>query len=177
MSYAFWRRFAELPNVVAIKIAPFNRYQTIDVVRAVVDAGRDDVVLYTGNDDHIVGDLRDALPLRHAARSCRAADRRRTARALGGVDEASRRSCWSDASRRPGFKACQRICSRAGIEVTDSNAAFFDAANGFAGCIAGLHEVLRRQGLLETVRCLDPHEGLSPVSAKRSIVCTSNTRI
>jgi len=161
LSYGFWRRFAELPNVVAIKIAPFNRYQTIDVVRAVVDAGRDDVVLYTGNDDHIVGDLvtrfRFATPQGPVER-----------RIVGGL-----LGHWAVWTRRAVqlLERCQQASKlqgvpadllSAGIEVTDSNAAFFDAANGFAGCIAGLHEVLRRQGLLERVRCLDPHEGLSP---------------
>ena len=106
----FWRRFAELPNVVAIKIAPFNRYQTIDVVRAVVDAGRDDVVLYTGNDDHIVGDLvtRFRFSTPHGP-----VERRIVGGLLGHWAVWTRRAVQllDDASRRPGFKACQRICS------------------------------------------------------------------
>ena len=68
MSYAFWRAFAEIENVWAIKIAPFNRYATSDVVRAVVDAGRTDVALYTGNDDNIVGDLVTPFPAPNGAR-------------------------------------------------------------------------------------------------------------
>lgn len=161
LSYAFWRRFAELPNVVAIKIAPFNRYQTLDVVRAVVDAGRDDIVLYTGNDDHIVGDLVTCFRFR----TPRGPVERRIAGGLLGH--------WAVWTMRAVqlLERCQQAARlrdvpadllSTGVEVTDSNAAFFDAANGFAGCIAGLHEVLRRQGLLENIRCLDPNEGLSP---------------
>ena len=149
-------------GVVAIKIAPFNRYQTLDVVRAVADAGRDDIALYTGNDDHIVARPGDAVPVRDAARPRRAPHRRRAARALGGLDREGRR-----AARRAVRLPRKRVpvpaaLLRTGVEVTDANAAFFDAANGFAGCIAGLHEVLRRQGLLTSIRCLDPHETLSP---------------
>jgi dihydrodipicolinate synthase/N-acetylneuraminate lyase len=155
---SFWRRFAEIPNVVAIKIAPFNRYQTLDVVRAVVESGRDDVALYTGNDDHIVLDL--LTPFRYGARE---------RRIVGGL--LGHWSVWT----RPAValhEECRRVVAAGGAvspellrlsnEVTDANAAFFDAANGFAGCIAGLHEVLRRQGLLEGIWCLDPAAGLGP---------------
>lgn len=162
LSYAFWRRFAEIPGVVAIKIAPFNRYQTLDVVRAVVDAGRDDITLYTGNDDNIVGDLVTAFPARDG----------RTRRIVGGllghwavwtaVAVGLLREC-QEAAAGPAVPA--ELLTR-GIEVTDANAAFFDAANGFAGCIAGIHEVLRRQGLLTSIRCLDAHEVLSPGQAE-----------
>jgi dihydrodipicolinate synthase/N-acetylneuraminate lyase len=158
LSYAFWRRFAEIPGVVAIKIAPFNRYQTLDVVRAVVDAGREDIALYTGNDDAIVADL--VTPFPAAGQGSR--------RIIGGL--LGHWAVWT--SRAVGLLAeCQAAAEagqvpaallRRGIEVTDANAAFFDSANGFAGCIAGIHEVLRRQGLLTTIRCLDPHEHLSP---------------
>jgi len=161
LSYAFWRRFAEIPGVVAIKIAPFNRYQTLDVVRAVMDAGRDDLTLYTGNDDNIVGDLVTAFPGRDG----------RVRRIAGGL--LGHWAVWTSGAVAL-LAECQ-AASRAsavpaallttGIEVTDANAAFFDAANGFAGCIAGIHEVLRRQGLLETTRCLDAHEVLSPGQA------------
>ncbi len=157
LSYAFWRRFAEIPQVVAIKIAPFNRYQTLDVVRGVVDAGRDDVTLYTGNDDAIVADLVTPFP----------GGRGRERRIVGGL--LGHWAVWTskavellaecqDAARSPQVPAA---LLHKGIEVTDANAAFFDAANGFAGCIAGIHEVLRRQGLLTTIRCLDAHETLS----------------
>jgi hypothetical protein len=160
LSYDFWRAFAELDNVVAIKIAPFNRYQTLDVVRAVAESGRD-IALYTGNDDNIVMDLLtpfvfdvNGVPERRrivggllghwSVWTLRAVELLRECQALG-----------HDSSAIPADLL------RRSAEVTDSNAAFFDAAHGFAGCIAGLHEVLRRQGLLEGVWCLDPHETLS----------------
>jgi len=154
LPYAFWREFAEIENVVAIKMAPFNRYQTLDVVRAVAESGRaDDIALYTGNDDNIVVDL--LTPFQLAGR---------TMRIVGGL-----LGHWAVWTRRAvelverihAEPECPGWLSR-GIEVTDSNAAFFDTANQFAGCIAGLHEVLRRQGLLEGRWCLDPSEDLSP---------------
>jgi hypothetical protein len=160
LSYAFWRRLAEIPGVVAVKIAPFNRYQTLDVVRAVVDAGRGDITLYTGNDDAIVADL--VTPFRFV--TPRGLMERRI---VGGL--LGHWSVWT-AKAVELLDTCQAAAKesavpaallRTGVEVTDSNAAFFDAANGFAGCIAGLHEVLRRQGLLTSIRCLDPHETLS----------------
>jgi dihydrodipicolinate synthase/N-acetylneuraminate lyase len=156
LSHEFWRRFAEIPNVVAIKMAPFNRYQTIDVVRAVAAAGRaGEIALYTGNDDNIVLDLLTEYRVGGVSQ-----------RIVGGL-----LGHWAVWTRRavellgeikalPG-PAPRGLLARA-VEITDSNAAFFDAANGFAGCIAGLHEVLRRQGLLEGLWCLDPREGLSP---------------
>jgi dihydrodipicolinate synthase/N-acetylneuraminate lyase len=161
LSYGFWRRLAEIPGVIAVKIAPFNRYQTLDVVRAIVDAGRDDITLYTGNDDAIVSDLVTAFGFSTA----RGQIERRIVGGLLGH--------WSVWTRKAVelLEACQAAAKqssvpasllRTGIEVTDSNAAFFDAANRFAGCIAGLHEVLRRQGLLTSIRCLDPLETLSP---------------
>jgi dihydrodipicolinate synthase/N-acetylneuraminate lyase len=166
LSHAFWRRFAEIPRVVAIKIAPFNRYQTIDVVRAVAEAGRDDIALYTGNDDNIVGDL--VTPFRFESSGGRPPSDRHIVGGLLGH--------WAVWTKRAVelLAECQAACVqgqvrsallRTGIEVTDANAAFFDAPNRFAGCIAGIHEVLRRQGLLETTRCLDPHEALSPGQA------------
>jgi dihydrodipicolinate synthase/N-acetylneuraminate lyase len=153
LPYAFWRRFAEIENVVAIKIAPFNRYQTQDVVRAVIDAGRDDIALYTGNDDNIVADL--LTPFRFGGKE---------RRIVGGL-----LGHWSVWTKR-GVELLERCRNadataellRLGVEVTDSNAAFFDAGNGYQGCIAGLHEVLRRQGLLEGRWCLDKDETLGP---------------
>jgi dihydrodipicolinate synthase/N-acetylneuraminate lyase len=161
LPYRFWRRFLEIPSVVAIKIAPFNRYQTLDVLRAVAESRRTDVALYTGNDDAIVSDL----VTRHRFRV--GADHVEL-RIVGGL--LGHWSVWTkravellnachDASHTAAVPA---LLLSLGIEVTDSNAAFFDAANAFSGCIAGLHEVLRRQGLLEGIWCLDPHEGLSP---------------
>ncbi len=165
LSYAFWRAFAAIPQVVAIKIAPFNRYQTFDVVRAVADSGRDDIALYTGNDDQIVGDL--VTPFR-----CVTENGPVTRRIVGGL-----LGHWAVWTREAVtlLEACREASAadhvpasllQRGIEVTDANAAFFDPAHDFAGCIAGLHEVLRRQGLLTSTRCLDPHERLSPGQAE-----------
>jgi len=153
LPYTFWRRFAEIENVVAIKIAPFNRYQTLDVVRAVIEAGRDDIALYTGNDDNIVADF--LTPFRFAGKE---------RRIVGGL--LGHWSVWTKCAVEL-LTRCRKAAAtpdllRLGVEVTDSNAAFFDAANGFRGCIAGLHEVLRRQGLLAGIWCLDEHETLSP---------------
>ena len=151
LPYDFWRKFAEVQNVIGIKMAPFNRYQTIDVIRAVADSGRDDITLYTGNDDNIVIDL---LTPHHF--------NNRVIRIKGGL-----LGHWAVWTRRAVelHKDLQTVTQAhlaKAIAVTDSNAAFFDAANGFHGCIAGLHEVLRRQGLLEGIWCLDPNEGLGP---------------
>ena len=153
LPHAFWRRFVEIENIVAIKIAPFNRYQTLDVVRAVIEAGRDDIALYTGNDDNIIADL--LTPFRIAGKE---------RRIVGGL--LGHWSVWTKCAVAL-LERCRNADAtpdllRLGIEVTDCNAAFFDAANGYRGCIAGLHEVLRRQGLLEGIWCLDEHETLSP---------------
>ena len=158
----FWRRFADIPNVIAIKMAPFNRYQTIDVIRAVADAGRDDIALYTGNDDNLVIDL--LTPYRFTIDG-----RLVTRRIVGGL--LGHWSVWTKKAVEL-LDECHRLIDQGGdipgemmrrsIEITDSNAAFFDTANAFRGCIAGLHEVLRRQGLLEGIWCLNPAEGLSP---------------
>jgi hypothetical protein len=161
LSHAFWRRFAEIEGVVAVKIAPFNRYQTLDVVRAVVEAGRDDIALYTGNDDHIVGDL--VTPYRIA--TARGPVVRRITGGLLGHWSVWTKTAVDLLARCKQAASGEQVPSsllQAGVEVTDANAAFFDAANGFAGCIAGLHEVLRRQGLLTSTRCLDPREALGP---------------
>lgn len=153
LRHSFWRRFAEIDNVVAIKIAPFNRYQTLDVVRAVIEAGRDDIALYTGNDDSIVADF--VTPFRFGGK-----ERRIVGGLLGHWSVWARRAVELLAQCRHADATSELL--RLGIEVTDSNAAFFDAANAFRGCIAGLHEVLRRQGLLQGLWCLDEHETLSP---------------
>lgn len=162
LSYAFWRRFAELPGAVAIKIAPFNRYQTLDVVRAVIDTGRDDLALYTGNDDSIVIDL---LTPYCFSRNGEPVERRIVGGLLGHW------SVWTRAAVQL-LEQCHESLAenrplsadwlRKNVEVTDCNAAFFDAANRYQGVIAGLHEVLRRQGLLEGIHCLDPSETLGP---------------
>lgn len=178
LPYTFWRQFAEIENVVAIKIAPFNRYQTLDVVRAVAEAGRDDLALYTGNDDNIVMDLLTPFRFRVGKRWVKR-------RIVGGL--LGHWAAWTKSA--VGIHArCRRIVSsaqpvpaemlRLNVEVTDMNAAIFDAANGFAGCIAGIHEVLRRQGLLEGIWCLDPREQLSPGQrAEIDRVCRAYPRL
>jgi dihydrodipicolinate synthase/N-acetylneuraminate lyase len=164
LSYRFWRRFAEIENVVAIKIAPFNRYQTLDVVRAIAEAERDDIALYTGNDDNIVLDLVTPYRLTVGGKQV---ERRIVGGLLGHWAVWTKRAvellerCHATAQE----PAVPADLLRVAVEVTDCNAAFFDAANGFRGCIAGIHEVLRRQGLLEGIWCLDPNETLSPGQA------------
>ena len=167
LSHAFWRRFVEIDNVVAIKIAPFNRYQTLDVVRAVAESGRDDVVLYTGNDDNIVLDLLTPFRFRCGGKWI---ERRIVGGLLGHWAAWTRRAvelleeCHRLAA--DGSEAIPAAMLQRNIEVTDCNAALFDAANGFAGCICGIHEVLRRQGLLPGTWCLNPNERLSPGQAE-----------
>jgi hypothetical protein len=160
LPYSFWRRFAEIENVVAIKIAPFNRYQTLDVIRAVADSGRDDIALYTGNDDSIVADLLTTYEFAVNGRPVRR-------RMVGGL--LGHWAVWTRSAARLLEECYRNVDERVSTQlpmkasqVTDCNAAFFDAANGFAGCIAGIHEVLRRQALLEGTWCLDPRESLSP---------------
>lgn len=160
LSYGFWRRFAEIENVAAIKIAPFNRYQTLDVVRAVAESGRE-IPLYTGNDDNIVMDL--VTPYAFEVNG-----ENKQARIAGGL--LGHWAVWTRCAVEL-LEECREVANGNGsipsqllkksVQITDCNAAFFDAANHFAGCIAGLHEVLRRQGLLEGNWCLDPEETLS----------------
>lgn len=151
LPYAFWRRFCEIEGVVAIKIAPFNRYATIDVVRAVSDSGRD-IALYTGNDDNIIGDLVTDWTFNG-----------KKIRFTGGL--LGHWAVWTRKAVDLGIR-CKGPATPSlmtlNAQVTDANAALFDVANNFHGCIAGLHEILRRQGLLEGRWCLDPHEDLSP---------------
>jgi dihydrodipicolinate synthase/N-acetylneuraminate lyase len=165
LPFTFWRRFVEIPNVIAIKIAPFNRYQTLDVVRAVAETGRaGDLALYTGNDDHILLDLLTewVVPTAHGEQRVRI---------VGGL--LGQWACWTRVAVEM-LKRCQQLRGAKLIpaelltlaeQLTDANAAIFDAAHGFAGCIAGIHEVLRRQGLLTNALCLEPHERLSPGQA------------
>ena len=160
LSYRFWREFAAIPQVAAIKIAPFNRYQTLDVVRAVIDAGRDDIALYTGNDDNIIADL--ITPFEHGGKQ-----RHIAGGLLGqwGVWTCRAVELLEDLKRARRFPRLDAELLARNAALTDANAAVFDAANGFAGCIPGIHEVLRRQGIFETTACLDPHETLSPGQA------------
>jgi hypothetical protein len=165
LPYRFWRQFAEIENVVAIKIAPFNRYQTLDVIRAVAESGRE-IALYTGNDDNIVLDLVTPFTFKVIGRSV---ERRIVGGLLGHWSVWTRRAVELLEECHQAVEQGSTVGSnlpRKSIEVTDSNAAFFDSANSFAGCIAGLHEVLRRQGLLEGIWCLDPNETLSPGQAE-----------
>lgn len=163
LPYSFWRRFAEIENVVAIKIAPFNRYQTIDVVRAVGEAGRaGEITLYTGNDDSIVADL--VTPF-----SAYVKGTKQTLRIKGGL-----LGQWCVYTKAMvelldeihSAKEASHDLLQRGMELTDTNAAVFDAANQFAGVIPGINEVLRRKGLLPTNLCIDKSLSLSPGQAE-----------
>ena len=162
----FWRRFAAIENVIAIKIAPFNRYRTLDVARGVALARAEErVTLYTGNDDHIVLDLVTPFAVRRG-------DEEVQLRIKGGL--LGHWSVWTQkavklheriqAAVTTGWVDAELLALDA--RVTDCNSAFFDVAHDFAGCIPGCHEVLRRQGLLEGTWCLDPKEALSPGQAE-----------
>jgi hypothetical protein len=166
LSAGFWRRFAEIENVVAVKTAPFNRYRTLDVIRGVVEAGAEDrIAIYTGNDDHIVFDLLEPFTSLRDGREVRV-------RIRGGL-----LGHWSVWTKRA-VELLDRIhaaIDSGGIDedllalnsvVTDCNGAVFDVENDFAGCIPGCHEILRRQGLLEGTWCLNPDEVLSPGQAE-----------
>jgi hypothetical protein len=166
LGFEFWRRFAQIDNVVAIKIAPFNRYRTLDVIRGVIEARAEErVTLYTGNDDHIVLDLATPFTLRRG-------DEDVTMRIKGGL--LGHWSVWTEravehlARIHRAVEANQVTADLIALDarVTDANSAFFDVANDFAGCIPGCHEVLRRQGLLEGIWCLNPKETLSPGQAE-----------
>jgi dihydrodipicolinate synthase/N-acetylneuraminate lyase len=159
LGWRFWRELAGIPGVVAIKIAPFDRYATLEVIRAVADSGRTDIALYTGNDDNILADLVTPFP-------CQVDGRRVTRRIVGGL-----LGQWAVWTRRA-VELLDRVKARRRSEpagwptvaaaITDANGAIFDARHRFAGCIPGIHEVLRRQGLLRGTWCLDPRERLSP---------------
>jgi Dihydrodipicolinate synthetase family len=165
LSAAFWRRFAAIDNVLAIKIAPFNRYRSLDVIRGVVEARAEHrITLLTGNDDHIVLDLLTPFRFRRGEEDV-------TVRITGGL--LGHWCIWTKKAVELVARIRRNLAEGAidpallalDAAVTDCNAAFFDAANDFAGCIAGCHEVLRRQGLLEGTWCLDPSERLSPGQA------------
>jgi hypothetical protein len=154
----FWRRFAAIDNVVAIKIAPFNRYRTLDVVKGVVAARAEErVTLYTGNDDHIVLDLAVSFAVKRAGEEVRV----RIRGGLLGHWSVWTRSAVSLLNRIQDGPLDQDLLAL-DSRITDCNSAFFDVAHDFAGCIPGCHEVLRRQGLLQGIWCLDPGETLSP---------------
>jgi dihydrodipicolinate synthase/N-acetylneuraminate lyase len=156
LPYEFWHEFAKIENVVAIKMAPFNRYQTIDVLRGVIDSGRArEISLYTGNDDNILIDLLTRWNFGG-----------QSLRIVGGL--LGHWAVWTSKAvehlalaKRKNLELPVKLLTLA-QQITDANAAFFDPSHGFAGCIAGIHEVLRRQGLLEGIWCLDESESLSP---------------
>jgi len=163
---AFWRRLAAIENVVAIKIAPFNRYRTLDVMRGVVEARAEErITLYTGNDDHIVLDLLTPFMLKRGGAEVEL-------RISGGL--LGHWSVWTKTAVELLARIQAAVAAGAippellalDSKVTDCNSAFFDVAHDFHGCIAGCHEVLRRQGLFEGIWCLDPQEGLSPGQAE-----------
>jgi dihydrodipicolinate synthase/N-acetylneuraminate lyase len=167
LSRTFWSRFAAIENVVAIKVAPFNRYRTLDVMHGIVAAGAEDrITLYTGNDDHIVADLTLPFVVMGGARSA-------TLRFRGGL--LGHWSVWVKAAvallerihALPDGAPVPADLLALDAAVTDCNAAVFDVDNEFHGCIAGCHYVLKRQGLMRTIHCLDPQEGLSPGQAAR----------
>ncbi|PYI52024.1 dihydrodipicolinate synthase family protein [Paenibacillus flagellatus] len=161
-SFDFWRQLADIEGVIAIKIAPFNRYQTIDVVRAVMySKRRDDIALYTGNDDNIVNDLLTTYRFQVDGKPVEK-------KIVGGL--LGHWCVWTKKAVEllEEVKAVRNDATLSAdwltrnIEVTETNAAFFDPAHNFAGCIPGIHEVLRRQGLMKGTWCLNPHEVLSP---------------
>lgn len=163
LSFEFWKAFAEIKNVQAIKMAPFNRYQTLDVVRAVCESSRSsEIALYTGNDDNIVNDLLTTYEFNVNGEPV-------TKDIVGGL--LGHWAVWTKKAvelleeikrvKKSGSNIPNKLLTL-NIAVTDSNAAFFDAANNFHGCIAGIHEVLYRQSILKGIWCLDDKEGLSP---------------
>jgi dihydrodipicolinate synthase/N-acetylneuraminate lyase len=164
LSYEFWREFAAIPNVKAIKIAAFNRYQTLDVVRAVVNSGRaNEISLYTGNDDNIVADLLTTYRFTVNGQSI---EKKFVGGLLGHwAVWTSRAVALLERVKKAAAADYPELLSE-GAAITDMNAVVFDAANGFKGCIAGIHEVLRRQGLLKGIWCLNPEEILSPGQAE-----------
>ena len=166
LSHAFWRRFFEIENVVAVKMAPFNRYMTLDVVRALALSGREkEITLYTGNDDNIVVDLLTPYRIETPAGE-------KLIRIRGGL--LGQWSVWTEKAVEmlreihviidDKQEIPQELLAKA-VALTDANAAIFDAANDFAGCISGINEILRLQGLLEYSHCLSETERLSPGQA------------
>ncbi len=168
LSLSFWHQFCDIPHVVAIKVAPFNRYQTLDVVRAVALSGRDDIALYTGNDDNIIVDLLTQYQLDGKNNQLDG----KNIQIVGGL--LGQWGVWTRAAvallqeikvaRRGDTISTSWLTRNAAL--TDANAVIFDAANQFAGCIPGIMEVLRRQGLAPSCRCLNPAEKLSAGQAE-----------
>jgi hypothetical protein len=161
----FWRALLEIDAVAAIKVAPFSRYATLDVTRALAASGRTDVALYTGNDDAIVADLVTPFPAPAGGPPVRFVGGLLGQWAVWTREAVAllRRAHAANATGGEGLRDLLAV----GAQLTDANAALFDARHGFAGCIAGIHEVLRRQGLLAGRWCLDPDEDLSPGQAEQ----------
>lgn len=165
LGWRFWRALAEeVPNLVAIKIAPFDRYRTLDVVRAIAESGRDDVALYTGNDDSIVVDLLTPFPVTVGGTPT-------TRRIVGGL--LGQWAVWTrravellDAVKAQGDRPLDARWLATAAALTDANGALFDPHHGYVGCLPGIHEALRRQGLMRGVWTLDPRERLSPRQAE-----------
>lgn len=155
LPYEFWRKAAEIENLVAIKMAPFNRYQTLDVIRGVIESGRaKEIALYTGNDDNIIADL--ITPFTFSGQTVRITG------GLLGQWAVGTRAAVEMLTRIHAGQTPLSLLLALGAQLTDLNAALFDAANHFHGCIAGIHEVLRRQGRMQGIWCLDESESLSP---------------
>ena len=163
LSFEFWRQFAEIENVIAIKMAPFNRYQTLDVIRGVAHSNREkEITLYTGNDDNIIMDL--LTPYRIMT-----PQGEKVLQIKGGL--LGQWAVWTKKAVElldeihavidTGHSIPSELLSK-NIALTDANAVVFDAAHQFAGCIPGIYEVLRRQGLLANNYCLNLKETLSP---------------
>ncbi len=161
LPFDFWRAFVEIPEVVAIKMAPFNRYQTIDVIRALAASGRNDVALYTGNDDNIILDLLTNWTFEETHRYI-------SGGLLGQFGVWTKRAVelLEELKRDRQKQSIASFWLARNTALTDANAVIFDAANHFRGCLPGIHEVLRRQGLLPTTHCLNPHEVMSPGQAE-----------
>lgn len=163
LSYQFWEKFCEIENVYAIKVAPFNRYYTLDVVRAICNSSREkEIALYTGNDDNIINDLITPYEFK-------VEDRLIKKRIVGGL--LGHYAVWTKKSveifnqikegiRKDNLNYNELL--KIGVEITDMNGALFDVSNNFQGSISGIHEVLRRQGLLKDIYCINPDEKLSP---------------
>ena len=166
LSVNFWKRFAEIDNVIAVKTAPFNRYRTLDVIRGVVEAGAEDrVAVYTGNDDHIVLDLLEPFTSLRDGGEVRVQIRggllgHWSVWTMRAVEQLARIHAAIDAS------TVDADLLALNSKITDCNRAIFDVEHDFAGCIPGCHEILRRQGLLDGTWCLNPDEMLSPGQAE-----------
>jgi dihydrodipicolinate synthase/N-acetylneuraminate lyase len=187
LGFDFWRRFAGIPNVVAIKMAPFNRYETLDVIRGVAEAGSAGrVALYTGNDDNIVPDLLTPYALGWHGSTARLSSPKSELAEVGHASAVppvqivggllGHWAVWTSKAVEL-HRRCRQVAAvggaipaellAVGAQVTDMNAALFDVANDFAGCIAGIQFVLHRQGLLASPRCLEEREVLSPGQAEQ----------